>query len=30
MNDAIDKILIYEYDSIILELLLADGNGFKI
>ena len=30
MNDAIDKILIYEYDFIILDLMLPNGNGFKI
>jgi len=29
-KDAIDKISIYEYDCILLDLMLPDGNGFDI
>ena len=29
-NDAIDKISIYDYDCILLDLMLPDGNGFDI
>ena len=29
-KDAIDKISIYDYDCILLDLMLPDGNGFEI
>ena len=29
-NDAIDKISIYDYDCILIDLMLPDGNGFEI
>ncbi len=29
-KDAIDKIAIYDYDCILLDLMLPDGNGFEI
>jgi len=29
-KDALDKIFIYDYDCILLDLMLPDGNGFKI
>jgi DNA-binding response OmpR family regulator len=30
MKDAIDKISIYDYECILLDLMLSDGNGFDI
>jgi DNA-binding response OmpR family regulator len=30
LSSAIDKILMYDYDCILLDLMLPDGNGFKI
>ena len=29
-QDAIDKVSIYDYDCILLDLMLPDGNGFEI
>ena len=29
-SDAIDKISIYDYDCVLLDLMLPDGNGFEI
>ncbi|MGB4844612.1 MAG: response regulator transcription factor [Ferruginibacter sp.] len=29
-KDALDKIFIYDYDCILLDLMLPDGNGFEI
>ena len=30
IKDAIDKITLYEYDCILLDLMLPDGNGFEV
>jgi len=30
VNDAIDKILNYEYDAVLLDLMLPDGDGFEV
>ena len=30
VKQAIDKISVYEYDCILLDLMLPDGNGFEI
>ena len=30
INSALDKILFYEYDCILLDLMLPDGSGFEI